>query len=147
MTHCTICGDAIPGSDHTDEAWYAGCFEVNLAYTLEPGQGLGWQHPTPERTTRAAPAARAPHTEHGTMPSPGPVPWRTHSPCPIGRVELVLKGFGQGLPGIIEDRIYSQKGRSVGLCGLGPPEHHTRTEQHPPCQPPEGTDHPPVAPS
>ena len=47
MTHCTICGDAIPGSDHTDEAWYAGCFEVNLAYTLEPGQGLGWQPPTP----------------------------------------------------------------------------------------------------
>ena len=43
MTHCTICGDPIPGGDYTDEAWCAGCFEVNLAYTLEPGQELGWQ--------------------------------------------------------------------------------------------------------
>lgn len=46
MTHCTICGDPIHGGDHTDEAWCAECFEVNLAHTLEPGQGLGRRHPS-----------------------------------------------------------------------------------------------------
>ena len=41
MTHCTICGKLILGSDHANEAWCAACFKVNLAFPREPGQRLG----------------------------------------------------------------------------------------------------------